>query len=61
MLDRGERGRITPKVMHDCVELNLPIMLSRKGALTARSDRRFFRRQILPNRPLGVPLKILFS
>jgi len=27
---RGERGRITPKVMHDRVELDLPLALSRK-------------------------------
>jgi predicted transcriptional regulator len=28
-LERGERGRITPKVMHDRVELDLPLTLSR--------------------------------
>ena len=26
-LERGERGRITPKVMHDRVELDLPLTL----------------------------------
>ncbi|HZZ63129.1 MAG TPA: transcriptional regulator [Roseiarcus sp.] len=31
-LDRGERGRITPKVMHDRVELDLPLTLSRKAS-----------------------------
>jgi predicted transcriptional regulator len=30
-LERGERGRITPKVVHDRVELDLPITLSRKA------------------------------
>lgn len=30
-LDRGERGRIMPKVMHDRVELVLPLTLSRKA------------------------------
>jgi predicted transcriptional regulator len=29
-LERGERGRITPKVVHDRVELDLPLTLSRK-------------------------------
>ena len=29
-LERGDRGRITPKVMHDRVELDLPLTLSRK-------------------------------
>lgn len=29
-LERGERGRITPKVMYDRVELDLPLTLSRK-------------------------------
>ncbi|SKA27312.1 hypothetical protein SAMN02745126_04638 [Enhydrobacter aerosaccus] len=28
---RGERGRITPKVMHDRVELELPLAVSRKA------------------------------
>ena len=28
-LERGERGRITPKVTHDRVELDLPIAVSR--------------------------------
>lgn len=32
-LERGERGRITPKVMHDRVELDLPRTLSRKVRL----------------------------
>jgi hypothetical protein len=26
-LERGERGRITPRVVHDCVELGLPLAL----------------------------------
>ena len=26
-LDRSDHGRITPKVMHDCVELDLPLTL----------------------------------
>ena len=30
-LERGERGRITPKLTHDRVELDLPITLSRKA------------------------------
>ena len=30
-LDRGERGRITPTVMHDRVEVDLPLTLSRKA------------------------------
>ena len=30
-LERGEHGRITPKVMHDRVELDLPLTLSRKA------------------------------
>ena len=30
-LERGERGRITPKVTHDRVELDLPLTLSRKA------------------------------
>lgn len=29
-LERGERGRTTPKVMYDRVELDLPLTLSRK-------------------------------
>lgn len=29
-LERGERGRITPKVMHDRVQVDLPLTLSRK-------------------------------
>ena len=31
-LDRGDRGRITPKVMHDRVELDLPLTLQRKAS-----------------------------
>jgi predicted transcriptional regulator len=31
-LERGERGRITPKVMHDRVELDLPLTLSRRAS-----------------------------
>jgi len=31
-LERGERGRITPKVMHERVELDLPLTLSRKAS-----------------------------
>jgi predicted transcriptional regulator len=31
-LERGERGRITPKVIHDRVELDLPLTLSRKAS-----------------------------
>src|SRR5438105_11150172 len=31
-LERGERRRITPKVMHDRVELDLPLTLSRKAS-----------------------------
>jgi hypothetical protein len=31
-LERGERGRITPKLMHDRVELDLPLTLSRKAS-----------------------------
>ena len=30
-LERGERGRITPKVVHDRVELDLPLTLARKA------------------------------
>ena len=30
-LERDERGRITPRVVHDRVELDLPITLSRKA------------------------------
>jgi predicted transcriptional regulator len=29
-LERGERGRITPRVLHDRVELDLPLTLSRR-------------------------------
>src|SRR5260370_22893206 len=31
-LERGERGRITPKVMHGRVELDLPLTLSRNAS-----------------------------
>lgn len=31
-LDRGERGRITPKVLHDRVRVELPLTLSRKAS-----------------------------
>jgi predicted transcriptional regulator len=31
-LERGEHGRITPQVMHDRVELDLPLTLSRKAS-----------------------------
>jgi len=31
-LERGERGRITPKVMHHRVQLDLPLTLSRKAS-----------------------------
>jgi predicted transcriptional regulator len=31
-LERGERGRITPTVMHDRVELDLPLTLARKAS-----------------------------
>ncbi len=31
-LERGERGRITPKVTHDRVELDLPLTWSRKAS-----------------------------
>jgi hypothetical protein len=31
-LERDERGRIKPKVMHDRVELDLPLTLSRKAS-----------------------------
>jgi hypothetical protein len=31
-LERGERGRITPKVMHDRVQLDLPLTVSRKAS-----------------------------
>ena len=31
-LERGERGRITPKVTYDRVELELPLALSRKAS-----------------------------
>lgn len=31
-LERGERGRIPPKVMHDRVELDLPLTLSRNAS-----------------------------
>jgi predicted transcriptional regulator len=31
-LERGERGRITPKVTHDRVELDLPLTWSRTAS-----------------------------
>jgi hypothetical protein len=31
-LERGESGRITPKVMDDGVELDLPLILSRRAS-----------------------------
>jgi predicted transcriptional regulator len=31
-LERSERGRVTPKVMHDRVELSLPLTQSRKAS-----------------------------
>ena len=31
-LERGERGRVAPKVMHDRVELELPLTPSRKAS-----------------------------
>jgi hypothetical protein len=31
-LERGERGRITPKAMHDRLELDLPLTWSRKAS-----------------------------
>jgi len=31
-LEHGERGRITPKVMHDRVDLDLPLTLARKAS-----------------------------
>jgi len=31
-LERGERGRIMPKVMHDRVELDLPLTRARKAS-----------------------------
>jgi hypothetical protein len=42
-LERGERGRITPKVTHDRVELDLPLTVSRKAAWV-RSRVRSWRR-----------------
>jgi predicted transcriptional regulator len=30
VLERGERGRITPKVMYDRVELDLPLTRKRR-------------------------------
>jgi len=30
-LERGERGRIAPRIVHDRVELDLPLTLSRKA------------------------------
>jgi len=34
-LARGERGRVTPMVIHDRVELVLPLSLSRKASLAS--------------------------
>ena len=31
-LERGQRGRIRPKILHDRVELELPLTLSRKAS-----------------------------
>jgi len=31
-LERGERGRIVPKVIHDRVELDLPLRWSQKAS-----------------------------
>ena len=31
-LERGERGRVTPKVTHDRVELNLPLIAARNAS-----------------------------
>ena len=31
-LERGERGRIVPRVMHDRVKLDLPLTVSRKAS-----------------------------
>lgn len=31
-IERGERGRIAPKVIHDRVELDLPLTFSRKAS-----------------------------
>jgi len=31
LLERGERGRITPKVTHDRIELDLPLTRARKA------------------------------
>jgi len=42
-LERGERGRITPKVMHDRVELDLPIALSPKASIARQAARRMAR------------------
>ena len=45
-LERGERGRITPKVTHDRVELDLPLTVATQGELShdrlaaSRPDRR---------------------
>jgi predicted transcriptional regulator len=39
-LERGARGRITPKVMHDRVELDLPLTLAQKAKLGRASSSR---------------------
>ena len=41
-LERGERGRITPKLMHDRVELDLPLGQSAPLALDSGYQNRFF-------------------
>lgn len=33
-LERRERGRITPRVMHDRVDLDLPLIIARKASLS---------------------------
>jgi predicted transcriptional regulator len=42
-LERGERGRIRPKVAHDRVELDLPITLSLGASIERDSARRLAR------------------
>ncbi len=42
-LDRGERGRITPTVMHDRVELDLPITLPPTARVERRAAQRLAR------------------
>lgn len=38
-LERGERGRITPKVAHDRVELDLPLTWSKTASGSARRSK----------------------